>query len=579
MWGCLSGLLVEIDNKINSINRLSVSYPVFEMFENLKGLIVKTLIYFFVLITTYGFLTCNAQIRSPERNALKDIKKGWNQELIYEQTLVSPQALAYDDKNKLYVYEYGRKKLFEIHPPKVFKEVVSTGPVSMRTMIWQPRRKRLVGFAPGGMYQLLPKPFQKIKDLDPNVRISTVAVNPDDDSIYAAYDEPGNPIVHLNRDGKLLGILRDDVQGCSQLVYDNPKNRLYYSESFKGSISYLDLQTGKSKQLISNIGIPGTIEPIMIWFDGNSTLWYYTATEGLNMVARESTRQIASPMMGAGQVTWSPAMKNWIGIEYAGANLVTFDYEIQERVDLTSYLNADDIAHDKAGRVFFPRYEFIYTVKDNKIVEYAGPFSNICQGLEVDNKGHLYILLQNGDIYKKVPSGKSKLWTSIPGSLAAVTYNANRHSLIAATRNNNEISIFGIDIMSPEKPEKVATFEEMEGPTLKRLTTDKEGNIYLLDWGRNAILKVDERKKQVNEIYSNILASRDITTPGFEYSSVEDAFIIGTLEYYRIIHRKTGMRGTLAMNNHGADNFAIHENPDGSLLFIHSGQIFKLIPN
>ena len=64
--------------------------------------------------------------------------------------------------------------------------------------------------------------------------------------------------------------------------------------------------------------------------------------------------------------------------------------------------------------------------------------------------------------------------------------------------------------------------------------------------------------------------------PAFDYSRIEDAFIIGTLEYYYAVDRTTGQTEILAMNNHGADNFAIHENPDGSLLFIHSGQIFKL---
>jgi outer membrane protein assembly factor BamB len=228
-------------------------------------------------------------------------------------------------------------------------------------------------------------------------------------------------------------------------------------------------------------------------------------------------------MMGAGPVVWSPVLKNWISIEY------------------------------------------------------AGPLPGICQGVEVDSQGRLYAALENGNIYQFNASGKAELWATGLGSYAAFTYDAGKHAIILAAWRGDKVTIFRIPVAGPKAAKAIASIrEEGGGISLKRLATGTTGGIYLFDWGRNAILKVDERTKRLKAVHVGVLPSRDITVPGFEYSRIEDAFIIGTLENYYAIDRKTGKLKTLAMNKHGADNFAIHENSDGSLLFIHSGQIFKL---
>ena len=118
-----------------------------------------------------------------------------------------------------------------------------------------------------------------------------------------------------------------------------------------------------------------------------------------------------------------------------------------------------------------------------------------------------------------------------------------------------------------------------EWVSLKRLAVDKNGGIFLYDWGENTIFRVNVKSGDLDPVHREILASRDITTPGFEYSLREDAFVFGTLEKYITVDRTSGERGILAVNNHGADNFTVHENIDGSLVFIHSGQVFRLIPD
>jgi hypothetical protein len=282
-------------------------------------------------------------------------------------------------------------------------------------------------------------------------------------------------------------------------------------------------------------------------------------------------------MVGAGPVVWSPVLNNWIAVEFAGSNLVTYDYDFEERVDLTTYLNAFDIVEDPAGRVIFPRYELLYALEDGRLSQYGEPLPGVCRGVEVDRRGRLYAALEDGRIYRLSSRRTTELWFSGPGRHAALAYDPVSEAMILAARQSGSVALYRIPVSKPTAAKKIASLEEQDGrQSLKRLAVGADGGIYLFDWGRNAILRVVERTQRLELLHRNILPSRDITMPSFVYSHLEDAFVVGTLEYYYVFDRTTGERETLAVNNHGADNFAIHENPDGSLLCIHSGQIFKL---
>lgn len=518
----------------------------------------------------------SAQQSGTSRDALKQVKPGWVQQLLYEQALVSPIALCYAGDNNLYIYEYSRKMLYRMRPDGDLTEVASTGAVDIRAMAWQPGKERLVGFDVHAMYHLYPGRFQKIRDLDPSIMVSTASANPGDDSIFVGHEEPGGLIAHLDPRGRLIRILKRGVQGCSHMAYDARRGVLYYSETFAGTISAVDPRSRQTEIVVENVGIPGTVEPIVIWLDDGNALWYFTVADGMYRYENGGFKEMAPPMMGAGPIVWSPVTENWISIEFAGANLVTYDYELYERIDLTPYLNANDIAEDLSGQVFFPRYEFIYRVAEGELSRFAGPLVDVCEAVEVDSRGRLYAALHNGDILRIAKSGKTELWKTGLGSYAALAYDDFADAIVSAARREDQVTIYRIPVGDPECAKSVAVLQEREGQSLKRLATDQNGGIYLFDWERNAILKVDERSERLRTLHADILPSRDITVPGFEYSRIEDAFIIGTLEYYYAVDKTTGRMETFAMNNHGADNFAIHENPDGSLLFIHSGQVFKL---
>ncbi|UCF99655.1 MAG: hypothetical protein JSV89_08970 [Spirochaetaceae bacterium] len=365
-----------------------------------------SLIVVFWLIAVFGF----TQTYGPERQALKDVKSSWTQELLYEQVLVSPQALCYDSGRKLYIYEYSRNMLYRMDAGGELSEVTSTGSATLRTIAWQPGKKRLVGFDSHGMYELLPGRFRKLKELNRSFMISTVAIDPTDDSIFAGHDTKGRPIVHLDADGGLIEIVRRNAQGCSQLVFDDRRSILYFSETFSGSISSLDLSSKRVDVLVRDIGIPGTEEPVMIWMDGKYTLWFSTANDGIYRYGNGGFQQIAPPTMGAGPVVWSPIYDNLVAIQYVGSNLVTYDFQHKEAVDITPHLNAFDIVEDSSGRVFYPRFEFIFMLSEGKIVRFSEQLPDVCLGIEIDQQGYLYAALQDGGIYRIPPSGKVILW-------------------------------------------------------------------------------------------------------------------------------------------------------------------------
>jgi hypothetical protein len=145
----------------------------------------KTLI--LILVLTAAALS--AQQSGTSREALQQVKSGWVQQLHYEQVLVSPIALCYAGDNDLCVYEFSRNTLYRMRSGGDLTEVTSTGAASIRAMAWQPDKERLVGFDVRAMYHLYPGRFQKIRDQDPSIVVSTVSVDPGDDSIFVGHEE------------------------------------------------------------------------------------------------------------------------------------------------------------------------------------------------------------------------------------------------------------------------------------------------------------------------------------------------------------------------------------------------------
>jgi sugar lactone lactonase YvrE len=510
-------------------------------------------------------------------SALRDIREGWRQELVYQQELLSPIAMCYDSSENLYVYDYGTRVLFMINQDGQLKEIADTGEIALRALAWQPNRERLVGFDILSMYEVAGNRLNKVGNFGRSILVSTVTIDQSDDSIYAGHEDRGRPIVHLDAEGRFIETVNESTQGCFQLAYDEKGKTLYFSETFTGSISALDMKNNMLHRLIGDLAVPGTPEPIALCLDDDRRLWFYTAFEGLHRYENGRLRKIIDPMMGAGPMIWSNINSNWIAIQYAGSNLVSYDYRRDEQIEITPSLNATDIAEDAEDRVYFPRTEFVYTLAGDGPIPFSEPLPDICEGVELDREGRVYAALGDGRIYRIAKNGEAKLWLPGLGFFSSMVYDAVHDDMIVVGTKRDAATVYRVPVSDPKKARGIATVREaLVTNTLPRVTVDAEGVIYLLEWERNEIMRVNETTGRVETLYRDILPSRDITVPSFQYSRIEDAFVVGTLEYYHLISRVDGARSILAMNSHGADNFGIYEKPGGTLVFIHSGQIFRL---
>jgi hypothetical protein len=510
-------------------------------------------------------------------DALKDVKAGWYQELVYEQELLNPTALCYDAEGNLYVYDQSRQRLNIMPPGGKITALPAGDGLRLRALAWQPNRGRLLGFDLHAVYSLRDGRFVKIRDLSRTFLVSTVTVNPADDSIFAGNEEQGRPIVHLDADGNYIGTLKARAQGCYQLAYDESKRLLYFSETYTGSISALDIGSHSERVLIRDLAVPGTPEPIAVFLDDARTLWFYTANDGLHRFAGGRFEKIAGPMMGAGPIVWSPVLDNWIAIQYAGSNLMSYDYDLKEGVEITPYLNAVDIVEDSRGRIFYPKFDLIHVLGAGGPVPFSEPLRRVCWNLALDSHDNLYAAAEEGVILSISAAGKVRPWRSGLPAVSSLCYDRATDSLIVVTIRDDTATVSQIPIADPRRMHDLAQIEKVTRTNvLPRVTTDAAGDIYLLEWGRNEILKVNRRTKQAETLFENILATRDITVPGFAFSRHENAFVVGTLEEYLLISLETGEREILATNRHGADNLAIYEKADGTLVLIHSGQVFRL---
>jgi hypothetical protein len=530
-----------------------------------------------VFCALLGTIFALTSVEGVSEDALKKIKEGWYQELVYEQDLLVPTTMCYDSRGTLYVYDPGRHVLLKMTPDGKISAVTEPDDLQLRAIAWQPKRERLIGFDINAMYVLRGNRFKKLREFDGSFLVSTVTVNPTDDSFFVGHEGRGMPIVHLDPRGKPIQILKERAHGCFQLVYHDEKRLLFFTETYTGSVSVMDLASRSEEVLIRNIGVPDTSEPIAIFLDDAGTLWFYTANEGLHRWINNRFELVGGPMMGAGPIIWSPELDNWIGIEYAGSNLVTYDYDLYEAIEITPYLNALDIVENSAGKIFYPKYDFIYTITEGGPVPFSEPLRPICWNVALDSRDTLYAAMEEDLICRISSTGEVQRWCSGLNAVSSMCYDRSSDSLIVVTHRDERATVHQIPIDAPQKIRALARIDRVFGNNvLPRVTTDGDGNIYVLEWGRNEILKVNRELKGAETLFRDVLASRDITVPGFDYSRHENAFVIGTLEYYHLISLENGEREILAMNKNGADNFAIYERSDGTLVLIHSGQVFRL---
>jgi hypothetical protein len=253
-------------------------------------------------------------------------------------------------------------------------------------------------------------------------------------------------------------------------------------------------------------------------------------------------------------------------------------------LDLTPYLNSHSIAIGEDGECFYtqePPFGLV-NIKDGFVTEFPGIFNEPVYHLEFDGSGNLYAADAAGRILSVTSSGKSSVWMDLHpyarGSVSTLSFDTinNAFVTIVASYERDEAVVLRVGINS-RKVELIAKMTDVaRGPALPRGCVDDKGNVYIIERRRNVLYRVPNGSSSLLVIRGNVLADEAVTTPSIEYSRSAGRIIIGDYERYFIVNPTTGLMEELAVNLHGADNFALNESPTGAIAGIHSGQVYVM---
>ncbi|MFW9770219.1 MAG: hypothetical protein ACFFEM_15490, partial [Candidatus Thorarchaeota archaeon] len=243
-----------------------------------------SLILMLLLVSPVILLSVNQNISamtsSPYAAAFRDLRPGWTSETIYQTNPLGPISICETSTNEVLVLD---KSSFEIDTLELNGSVstyLSLGNISLDAIAFQPNADRVIGIGGGAFYKLNKTSIQVMKEHPPNVTFSNLVVDPSDDSMYTGYWNNDSSIYHFDADGEFISTVRNGILGCTQLAIDSSRNLLYYSETFPGRITRVNMTANTTVVLTSGIAIPGTGEGISIATDPLGNL-YYLVAEGI----------------------------------------------------------------------------------------------------------------------------------------------------------------------------------------------------------------------------------------------------------------------------------------------------------
>ncbi len=539
----------------------------------------------YLLTACLPFLVVATGAASESGGAVRNLKQGWTQELLYENSLVSPGSLTVTDAGDLLVLDAALMKVKRLALDGALPEYADLGalPNAPLAIAYQEQHARLLVITDTG--ELYEHSHGNLSPLGTTaLPARAVAVDSRDDSLYAAAPTDAGPFLnHYDSNGTYLSTITSDFREISQLALDQTFNKLYYSEPFAGQIVEIDLNTNSSRVIADGIGIPGTPEAISVMLDGTGDLYFYTADQGLNKYETGAFRKVMDALSGAGPLTWAPLFGAFVQAHFAGGNIVSYDPLALEFAVLTQGLNAHAIVEMDSGVVLVCSEEVgnnVLQIGEGGLAVFSEPLPSRCMALERDDHGRVYAGLENGEIVTVAADGTTTAWGDVSSGtpLFTIHYDSQDSAIVAMTRDvgENVSRVWRTNLDNPTVTEQVI---ELAGTAAIAGAVDDQGNVYVLDWNSNAIYKIAGGSDPAVVLASNVLDSMAITGPGMEYLATEDALVVSTILSYELWPIVAPSKSLLAENNGGVDNFSINETDDYGLICIHSGRVFRLSPD
>ena len=539
-----------------------------------------------LLIATYSNID---MISANTIEPMRDLRPGWEATTIYEiphppgpKCIGANGDLFYlDNLNNIAM----KMDEFGIHT--VYQTLDSS--YTFSALCYQPISNRLIGLSDYGFYIITSSDVIWLNNFTTGDTINTVTVDPSDDSFFCSSLFSESNITHYDANGNYISTILTDIQGCSQLVLNNNQSILYYTETYSGSFSSLNLTSMEIEILRTDIGLPGTQEVIGIGVDDNDDLYEMTAdgnNRGFFKYQNGSFVLLMASKGGMSSLTWSSKLQQFIAAGSAGGCLIGYDPLKSEAKYLTPIINSGTIIETHEGIILYAFDDEIYELNE------SGPslFSKNPDGMKINNlildvDNSIFALLANDSvsINRVTHDGTFEVWfhDEITDYAKSILYDALHHEFILLAENidKNESYVYRIPIANPLSYSKITTFSNT---TKIKAAIDMIGNIYIYEAYNNTLYKIPN-DTYVKEIvttdfadFSDIYGPNFVVEPPLVYCTIENGIIYGRNDDLHLWLLDQNVRVTLGINNRGIDNSAMYENTNQEILVTQSTLIMRL---
>ncbi|NHJ24941.1 MAG: hypothetical protein EAX89_10220 [Candidatus Lokiarchaeota archaeon] len=519
---------------------------------------------------------------------MREVRAGWDVLPIYEIPH-PPGPKCIGQNNDLYYIDNLNLVVMKMDEFGVHTEYVTIS-ISLSDIIYQPIYNRFLGINEFGFYTITASGFTFLKNYSYGIPLTTMTLDPTDDSFYCGSIYNGTDILKFDADGNFLATILPNVQGCSQIILNNNQSILYFAETYLGSISMMNLTTSDITTLRNGIGLPGTQEVIGIDVDDNDELYYMTAdgnNRGFYKYENNSFVLLMASKVGMSTLTWSTKLQMFVAAGSFGGCLIGYDPGKSEAELLTPTVNSNTVIETFEGNIFYVIGDTIYKINASGPTYFSkNPYNIPISKLILDVDNNIYALLSNDTvaIVRVNQDGSFEDWfeNEIHEWAKSIHYDVKNSEIILLTENSpqNKSNIYRIPINNPMDYRITTTFENS---TKVVGVTDVYGNIYVYEAYNNTLFIIPDGSMDREIIttdfidFSDIYGAQVVVEPPLGYSTIENGILIGRNDDLQIWLLDENLRITFAINNRGIDNSAIFQTFNQDIICTQSTLVLKFI--
>ena len=537
------------------------------------------------------FYTTFINVIAEEYLPLTDTRPGWDVLSIYE-IAHPPGPICIGENNDTFYLDNLNHVLMKMDEFGLHTEYITTESLNFGDIAYQPNHNRFLGLAYHGFYTITSSDITALKNYTYSSPLSAITVDPTDDSFYCGSLFDNTDILYFDADGNYISTVVSNVRGCSQTLLNNNQSILYYTETYSGSFSSMNLSSSETQVVRTGIGLPGTQEVIGIGVDDNDDMYCMTAdgnNRGFYKYETGSFVFLMGSKAGMSKLTWSHKLQSFIAGGSFGGCLISYNPDKAEAELLTPIVNSYTIIETHDGMILYGIEDEIYQINQSGPTFFSKAPNNFSiVNLIVNSDNNIYAALGNDTvtIVQISRDGSILNWfnNKIHESIKSIHYDEKNDDIILLTENGlqNETYVYRIPIDDPLAYYKITTFENS---TKTAGVTDVYGNIYIYEGYNNSLFKIPDGTFDKELITTSFVNFTDIygpdviVVPTLGYSTIENGILIGRNDDLHIWLLDENHRTTFAINKRGIDNSAIFQNNKQEIICTQSTLILKLIYN